>query len=99
MLDLIFTNEANMVASIEYQSPLGKSDHSVLRFDFKCYTVIQNYTQKKIYYDKADYKAINEALHKIEWENELQDKSVDYQWTSFKESVKESYANMSQVRQ
>ena len=71
VLDLIFTNESNMASNIEYQSPLGKSDHSVLKFDFNCYTVIQNYSRKKVYYNKADYNTIREALHKIEWEENL----------------------------
>ena len=46
LLNLIFTNEANMVTSVEYQSAMGKGDHSVLRFNFKCYTVPHNYTKK-----------------------------------------------------
>jgi hypothetical protein len=37
-LDLILTNEENMISDIEFQSPLGKGDHCVIRFDFKCYT-------------------------------------------------------------
>jgi hypothetical protein len=30
VLDLVFTNEENMVSELEYLSPLGKSDHCVL---------------------------------------------------------------------
>ena len=46
LLDLIITNEKNMIDSIEYQSPLGKSDHSVLVFNFVCHTKVKNYIGK-----------------------------------------------------
>jgi hypothetical protein len=32
ILDLIITNEENMISDIEYQSPLGKSDHCMMKF-------------------------------------------------------------------
>ena len=37
LLYLIISNEADMVSDIEYQSPLGKSDHSLLSFTYHCY--------------------------------------------------------------
>jgi endonuclease/exonuclease/phosphatase family metal-dependent hydrolase len=37
LLDLVFTNEDNMVEEISYNSPLGKSDHLCLIFDIQCY--------------------------------------------------------------
>ena len=74
LLDLIFINEKNMIENIEYQSPLGKSDHSVLSFKFKCYTVIKNYKRTKLYYNKADYGNIKKELKDIDWIKQLQDK-------------------------
>ena len=32
VLDLVFTNEENMISELGYLSPLGKSDHCVLQF-------------------------------------------------------------------
>ena len=37
ILDLVFTNEKGMIDDIVYESPLGKSDHSVLIITFRCY--------------------------------------------------------------
>ena len=37
-LDLVMTNEQKMVSDIEYHSPLGKSDHSMIHFNYQCYT-------------------------------------------------------------
>ena len=47
VLDLVLTNEEGMIENIEYGNPLGKSEHLVLTFEFKCYTN-QN-TKEKIY--------------------------------------------------
>ncbi|CAC5376623.1 unnamed protein product [Mytilus coruscus] len=33
-LDLILTNKEQMITNLEYQSPLGKSDHCTNKFDF-----------------------------------------------------------------
>ena len=47
LIIFFLTNEKNMIDSIEYQSPLGKSDHSVLVFNFVCHTKVKNYIGKK----------------------------------------------------
>ena len=33
LLDLIFTNEENMVENLIYLAPLGHNDHSIIKFD------------------------------------------------------------------
>ena len=38
ILDLVFTNEENMVENIIYKEPLGNSDHVTLTVDLKCYS-------------------------------------------------------------
>ena len=76
-----------MITSIEDQSLSGKSDHSVFRLDFSCYTILQNYIMKEIYYKKVDYEAINTAIHEINLEKQLQDKPVGDQRTFFKKSI------------
>ena len=37
-LDLVFTNEENMVNNISYSPGLGSSDHLIITFQFICYT-------------------------------------------------------------
>ena len=36
LLDLIFTNEENMIEKVNYLPSLGKSDHLVLMFQYNC---------------------------------------------------------------
>ena len=38
ILDLVFTNEQNMVDKIDYSHSLGKSDHIMLNFNFILYS-------------------------------------------------------------
>ena len=56
-LDLVFTDEDMQVSDIKYLSPLGKSDHSMIVFDFHCYI---DYTNPKTSYKYsiADYEEI-----------------------------------------
>ena len=73
-----------MVSDICIDSPLGKSDHSVIRFDFLAFTctdyVKTRYTRK---YDKADFKAMAEILD-IDWQSVLPNKNIESQWNTFK---------------
>ena len=66
-LDLVLTNEDNMVSNLQSHSPLGKSDHSCLLFNFVC-TSQKEFRQRKIFfYDKGDYPAIRHALREENW--------------------------------
>ena len=88
LLDLIFTNEKNTVNNIKYQSPLGKSDHSVLTFKFNCYTILKNYVRTNLYFSKAYYESIKKELKDIDWETMLKYKNINEQWLYFKDVTK-----------
>ena len=67
VLDLVFTNEENMVSEMEYLSPLGKSDHCVLQFQFNCYTKLKIDRRQKMCYDKGNYTVFNKEVASIMW--------------------------------
>ena len=46
ILDLLMTNESDMISELKYHSPLGKSDHCVLQFQYQCYTILK--TKNKV---------------------------------------------------
>ena len=80
-IDLIFTNESEMINTIEYMSPLGKSDHSILKFDYNCYTSHGSNQKPRYRYDKGDYTMIKDYLTR-DWElefNEVQ-QDCEQQW-------------------
>jgi hypothetical protein len=58
-----------MISDIEFQSQLGKVDHCVIRFDFKCYTQLRYTTRKVQSFNKAHKDAINSEIKAIDWSN------------------------------
>lgn len=56
ILDLVLTNEEGMVEEVEHKSPIGKSDHTVLKFHYKLYSERSSTRQKIFMYDKGEYE-------------------------------------------
>ena len=85
LLDLIMTNEEGMMTDLEHYSPLGKSDHAVLKFNFICYTVVPVYKKVKYYYDRGNYEALKTELGNTNWEERFKDctDDVQKQWEIF----------------
>ena len=81
LIDLVFTNEENMVSSMKYLSPLGSSDHSVLTFNFHCYLESScPANNSKFSYNNGNYSEIKKDLQ-LDWiklEN-LEDIDLSYQ--------------------
>ncbi len=88
ILDLLLTNEETMVNEVSYDSPLGKSDHCVLQFDYICYAEVETRSKVKKYYDQADYEKINEAISSIDW-NAMLDQfgNINMMWNAFKSKI------------
>ena len=69
-LDLVITDEATQISDIAYDSPLGKSDHSTLFFNFNCYmdkprsSILYNY-------QKGDYEAMINDIRTTNWQNDV----------------------------
>ena len=51
-----------LVNDINYESPLGKSDHCVISFTYKAYGVLSTRLQKRKMYNKANFNKINEEI-------------------------------------
>ena len=89
VLDLIISNEENIISNLEITSPLGKSDHSILNFNINSYLDSGRITKTIKYYDKGNYVKMREMLD-INWENEFEDKTLEEKWNYFTERVKEA---------
>ena len=63
-IDLIFTNEKGMISDINLDSPLGKSDHTVMLFQFNVYSSSNNAPKTCYKYDKGNYNNMNDFLNK-----------------------------------
>ena len=65
-LDLIFSDEEMQVTDIQHLAPLGKSDHSVISFNYCSYI---DYSKPKDVFDlaKGDYEAMRTELLESNW--------------------------------
>ena len=62
-----------MIDKIGYESPLGRSDHVVLTFKYKCYFELEEATVDKWNFHKGDYIKMTKELDK-DWSKLLNDK-------------------------
>ena len=56
--DLVLCYENTLIKDIEYQSPLGKSDHCVITFSYDIQCISSAYKVKRFFYDKGDYNSV-----------------------------------------
>ena len=83
ILDLIISSD-DVLSEIEYLSPLGMSDHTVLYFTYYFYTEKVTSTNK-FQLEKADYDKLQDFLN-INWDNTLDitNTNIDEMWERFK---------------
>ena len=88
ILDLIISNEEEMVNDIRVESPIGRSDHAYIAFT--CDIGIEERTQRKtVYlYEKADYELMRQKLN-INWKEYLGEGNIEDKWRRFLEKLNE----------
>ena len=89
LLDLILTNEEDLVKDVSINSPLGKSDHSVIQFTVDCNILEPDDPVPKYSLDKGDYNSMRSKLDSIDWNliflNNDNIDDVNAQWNIFKD--------------
>merc|ERR1712224_37786 len=89
-LDLIFSDEEMQVTNIHHLAPLGKSDHSVIIFDFCCY-IDYSKPQETFHYAKGDYEGMRQELQYSDWCTkfiaEIKNKTVEENWHLLKSKL------------
>ena len=85
-LDVVLSSAGEeYIMNLEQLAPLGKSDHSIIKFETP-FKPPDSTPKIKVCYDKGDYKAIDEQLSKINWVEEFEKypEDVEKQWEFFK---------------
>ena len=80
ILDLVMTNEEDMIGKIEHCSPLGRSDHDVLMIDFQCYWQPHEQHKTRKLYHKADFDSMRNELQEIDWDDKMEDLELADKW-------------------
>ncbi|MEW8548552.1 MAG: reverse transcriptase domain-containing protein [Candidatus Thiodiazotropha sp.] len=100
VLDLLFTNEENMINTINYKPGLGKSDHLQLEFSFNCYTEIVQDHFKKYNFFKGNYGGCSSKLSSVNWKQVFNGLNLAASWETLTETISnlvETYIPVSKV--
>jgi len=83
----VFTDDENIVDGISYSAPLGTSNHICISMNY-IIEQQESQTYQTVYdYWQGDYKAINEELRKLDWDELLGNKRVDEAWMLFQSRI------------
>ena len=72
-LDLIFSNEPNMISDLQYLPGLGHSDHICLKFNIECYTIHTMPCNTKLNLNRGDYEGMRNKIDRFDWEASMED--------------------------
>jgi hypothetical protein len=89
VLDLVFTNEEDMIDEITPLDPWGKSHHCGLIYKFKCYAD-QARPRWTLNFNKADYDEMRRIMGGYSWDDDLRDLTCDEAWEIFATRLNES---------
>lgn len=84
ILDLVITDEADMISDIEDIGKLGNSDHNALLWNTQISTDNIKNRQQVYDYSKANVAAIKSELQVIDWSHLFSNLPVDDCWKVFK---------------
>ena len=87
ILDLVLTNEEDMIDEIHFCAPVGKSHHTTLWFLFKCYKLVEENNAPSYIYDKGNFDEIRKELGTTDWDTELKEKNTKETWECIKQRV------------
>ena len=90
LLDLIFTNEQDMINNLLYSPPLGNSDHICIEFDLTCYLELSKSENFKYNIGAANIDLMKQALCDVDRESILDTLNTNDAWmTIFQDLVDE----------
>ena len=97
LLDYVFTNEEGMVDKMECLSPLGKSDHVGISWEFKVGMEKKTIDIPRLDYWRGDYVNLNEYLNEQDWD-QITTGDVMESWRLFKDVLMEGVNRYIPVR-
>ena len=83
LLDYVFTDDEYVIDKLNYTTPLGKSDHVCIEFEYLTDYCAHSSPHPKLDYWKADYVSIRSELAAADWDTEFQNRNVTEAWQIF----------------
>ena len=93
ILDLVITKDEAVVEDIEYQSPLGKSDHCVVCFSYVCSVILRKRENRRRNYKKANFSDMKNEISSTDWDSVLgvneSNCDINRMWRNFRVKMEE----------
>ena len=86
IMDLILTNEDNMIEDLRYEAPLGKSHHCSLVFKFRCYAEYKSSNVKTFKYAKGDYEKLRALVRECDM-SVVEDMPMEEGWRYLEDNI------------
>ena len=87
LLDLIFSNDDNLIQGITHRAPLGKSDHDIITFELN--VIIPRYAlPDSAVYDKGKYDEFRSFVYNFDW-SDMKNSNLEESWSLIKNTLKE----------
>ena len=78
LLDLIFSNDDNLIQGITHRAPLGKSDHDIITFELN--VIIPRYAlPDSAVYDKGKYDEFRSFVNNFDW-SDMKNSNLEESW-------------------
>ena len=80
-----------MIKDLEYLAPLGRSDHSIIKFTVACYAEPKG-PRIQVCYDRGNYEKFNKIINDVNWDKEFSEypDDVDKQFDYFEKVYKQA---------
>ena len=95
LIDLIFSNEAEMVKNVRHEAPVGKSHHQRILFEFVCNAQTNQNNKESFHnYKKANYVQMKQYINEKALTDQIENMNTEDSWNfiagSILEAVEES---------
>ena len=80
LLDLIFVKDESIIHSLDYEAPLGKSDHVLISLTLSTMLSRNKPTTEHFRFNLGDYTGMRSQLQEIDWATALEGKSLQEMW-------------------
>ena len=86
LIDLLLSNDSDLVSNIQFYPPFGMSHHEVISFNFALNVVpVKKSSVFKYQVNKGNYPEFNSYLENVDWQTERED--VDDLWGTFHDTM------------
>ena len=83
LLDLIFVKDESIIHSLDYEAPLGKSDHVLISLSLSTMLSRNKPSTEHFRFNLGDYTGMRSQLQEIDWATALEGKSLQEMWEYF----------------